>query len=106
AVPVEFCLIRWPKQRDKDAPLSYHAVGTRKRVFTDSLEHNIDIFGYIFEFLFGVIDRHVRAKLFEKILITRRCGREHFRATQFRKLNRETADPAGAAVNQNTLSGT
>src|SRR5207253_9409995 len=73
-------------------------------IFADRIHHHIDIFADVFEFLLGVIDRHVGPELLEQILIWRRCRREHFRAARLRDLNGETSHAARAAVNQDSLT--
>src|SRR5205823_4878611 len=61
-------------------------------------------FRNILELRRRVIDRHIRAKLFEQILVWRRGRRDHFRAACFCNLDSETADPTRSAVNEDGLS--
>ena len=88
---VEFRLIGLGNQSGNESAFLYDAIGTQKRVFANRVEHNIDIFGHVFEFRLCVIDRHVRTELLEQILISRRCRRNHFCAARLGNLNSKTS---------------
>ena len=62
---IELGLVETRHERRDEAAFPHHAVGARECVFTDRVEHNIDIFGHVFEFLFRVIDRHIGAELLQ-----------------------------------------
>ncbi|HEY2801438.1 MAG TPA: hypothetical protein VGI85_12640 [Chthoniobacterales bacterium] len=48
-----------------DAAFLHDAVGACERVMPNDIQDDIDIFGHTFEFGFLVVDRYVRAELFE-----------------------------------------
>ena len=101
---IQFRLINSCHECNDKAAFLHHAVGTRECVFTDRIQHDIDIFRDVLELCFGVIDRHIRAELFEQILVRRRCGRDDFRPTLLRDLNGETTYAARSTVNENRLT--
>ena len=102
---VQLRLIRLGHEGRDEAAFFNHAIRTRQRVFAHRIEHHIDIFRDLFEFLRGVIDRHICPQLFEQALIRSRGRRNHFCASRFCNLNRHAAHAAGAAVNENRLAG-
>ena len=62
---LQFRWIRASDDRDNKSALLHHAVGALQGILADAIEHNIDILGDVFEFLFGVINRHIGAEMLE-----------------------------------------
>ena len=71
---------------------------------SDCIQDHVDIFDHILEFRLRVINRLIGPKFFEEVLIRRGSRRDDPRATCLGDLNRQVADSAGAAVDENGLA--
>src|SRR5678815_60966 len=74
-----------------------------RRITTNRVEHDIDLFCYLFESLRLVVDADISAQFFQIRLILGRSSGEHPRALPLGQLNSHGPNSAGTAVNEDGL---
>src|SRR5258705_1406084 len=92
-------------QRYQHASSPKHAPGTPPRFTADSVQHHIDVSQRILEEHSVVVDDNISSEAMHERRVARRC-RSHYAGTSPKcQLHCQGPDTAGAAVDQDALSG-
>src|SRR6476620_6913939 len=93
------------RQRDNDAATFDHAKRIFQDIFTDRIQHDINILDALSKCLPGIVDHHISAQLAHKFYVARRCCRNHMRALPSGELDRKVTNATCPTRNENRLPG-